>query len=143
MTFLYKNNFDQLHKLYFIFQKFSSLNFFPYFSFFLFSFPSFSFLLSFLLPSSPSFFRHSSKPHTESTHGAASCSERPPPWRPSCSPPSPQATTSAVLPLPKSGHGRLPWRVSHKFIFLRGMTKMNAYDLPLAILTLNFIRNEL
>jgi hypothetical protein len=43
----------------------------------------------------------------------------------------------------KSGHVRLPWRASHKLIFLRGMTKMDAHDLPLVILTLNFIRNKL
>jgi hypothetical protein len=36
-----------------------------------------------------------------------------------------------------------PWRASHKLIFLHGMTKTDAYDLPLAILTLNFIRHEL
>jgi hypothetical protein len=43
----------------------------------------------------------------------------------------------------KSGHGRLPWGASDKLVFLRGMTKTDAYDLTLAILTLNFIRNEL
>jgi hypothetical protein len=34
-------------------------------------------------------------------------------------------------------------RASHKLIFLHGMVKMDAYDLPLAIPTLNFIRNKL
>jgi hypothetical protein len=42
-----------------------------------------------------------------------------------------------------SGHGRLPWRASHKLVFLRGMTKTDVNDLPLAIPTLNFMRNEL
>jgi hypothetical protein len=43
----------------------------------------------------------------------------------------------------KSGHGRLPCRASHMLIFLRGMTKTDAHDLPLAIPALNFIQNEL
>jgi hypothetical protein len=30
-----------------------------------------------------------------------------------------------------------PWRASHKLVFLRGMIKTDAYDLPLAISTLN------
>jgi hypothetical protein len=37
----------------------------------------------------------------------------------------------------------LLWRASHKLIFHRGMIKMDAYDLPLVIPTLNFIRNEI
>jgi hypothetical protein len=41
-----------------------------------------------------------------------------------------------------------PWLPSHgelypKLIFLRGTTKTDAHDLPLAILALNFIQNEL
>jgi hypothetical protein len=51
---------------------------------------------------------------------------------------------------PMAGHGArtlamaaLPWRASHKLIFLRGMTKTDAYDLPLVIHTLNFMRNKL
>jgi hypothetical protein len=33
----------------------------------------------------------------------------------------------------------LPRRASHNLVFLRGMTKMDAHDLPLAIPILNFI----
>jgi hypothetical protein len=43
----------------------------------------------------------------------------------------------------KSGHGRLSWGASHKLVFLHEMIKTDAYDLPLAIFILNFIRNEL
>jgi hypothetical protein len=52
--------------------------------------------------------------------------------------------------LPMSGHGALTsamtalsWRVLIKAIFLRGITKTDAHELPLAILSLNFIRNQL
>jgi hypothetical protein len=41
-----------------------------------------------------------------------------------------------------SGHA-LPWGVSHKLVFLCRVIKTDAYDLPLAITTLNFIRNDL
>jgi hypothetical protein len=44
---------------------------------------------------------------------------------------------------PTPAMAALPWRASHKLGFLSGMTKTDAYDLPLAILTLNFIQNEL
>jgi hypothetical protein len=40
---------------------------------------------------------------------------------------------------PTPAMAALPWRASHKLIFLRGMTKTDAYNLPLAIPTLNFI----
>jgi hypothetical protein len=43
----------------------------------------------------------------------------------------------------KSGHGRLLWRALIKTVFLRGMTKTDAHDLPLAIPVLNFIQNEI
>jgi hypothetical protein len=33
-----------------------------------------------------------------------------------------------------------PWRASHKLVFLRGINKTDAYDLPLAIPILNFTR---
>jgi hypothetical protein len=36
-----------------------------------------------------------------------------------------------------------PWRALTKAVFLCGMTKMDAHDLPLAIHIHNFIRNEL
>jgi hypothetical protein len=51
---------------------------------------------------------------------------------------------------PWSAHGAptpamaaLPWRALYKLIFLRLMITTDAYDLPLAIPTFNFIRNEL
>jgi hypothetical protein len=75
------------------------------------------------------------------------------PWRPTLVPPVslfsfPLPPLSGELPMAghgssNSNHGRLPWRASHNLVFLRGMTKMDAYDLPLAISALNFIRNEL
>jgi hypothetical protein len=40
-------------------------------------------------------------------------------------------------------HGRLPWRALTKVVFLHGMTKTDAHNLPLVIPALNFIQNEL
>jgi hypothetical protein len=58
-------------------------------------------------------------------------------------PPLSQSTPMAGHGAPTPAMTALPWRASHKLIFLRVMTKTNAHDLPLAIPTLNFIRNEL
>jgi hypothetical protein len=70
----------------------------------------------------------------------------PPRSHPCCSPP-PSSSFISPTSLPcrssNSGHGRLTWGDSHKLVFLRRMIKTNAYDLPLAIPILNFIRNEL
>jgi hypothetical protein len=72
---------------------------------------------------------------------------------------APCATPPLPLPLPPplplrqaphgASHGALTpamaaltWRASTKLIFLRGITKMDAHDLHLAILALNLIRNE-
>jgi hypothetical protein len=51
---------------------------------------------------------------------------------------------------PMAGHGAptptmavLPRRALTKVVFLRGTTKTDAHDLPLAIPALNFIRNKL
>jgi hypothetical protein len=136
--------------------------------FILFSFPSFSFLFfsSLLLPLPVSCFLTNSKRQlTRSTNRAAehSAQRQLPPWpeaqphvaplqhplgRPPLPlllpPPSslPQACNATIngapTPAMAASHG-----VSHKLIFLCGMTKMDAYDLPLAIPTLNCIRNEL
>jgi hypothetical protein len=43
----------------------------------------------------------------------------------------------------KSGNGRSPWKASTKLGFLHGTIKTDAHYLPLAIPTINFIRNEL
>jgi hypothetical protein len=144
--------FDQLQKLSFIFfQKFPSLEknflFLFLFLFFLFFFPFPSSLMFFSLP--PSFLLTNSKTQaTQSTNrGRAplqpSLLVRPPAPPPSPSFPSPVSSHGCLPWSFNYGHGRLPWRASHKLIFLHGMIKMDAHDLPLAIHTLNFIRNEL
>jgi hypothetical protein len=133
--FYTKTIFDQLHKLSFIFQKFSSLKIFPYFFFF--SFFSFvSFLLSFFFL--PLFFSLTqAQPMHVQNRGELATAMAPPA-------PPPLLPLSGELPWSfKSGHVRLPWRASHKLIFLREMAKTDAYELPLAIPTLNFIQNEL
>jgi hypothetical protein len=158
---LYKNNFYQLHKLSFIFlpENFQVLENFPYFFFFFFSFSSFSSSSLFppLLLPHDQFFSHIQNivmNEQRSSHRAPP--QQPSLWHPSCTlaaPPSP-SSPSPSFPSPvsspmgshgssNSGHGRLPWRASHKLIFLHGMTKMDAHDLPLAIPALNFIRNKL
>jgi hypothetical protein len=149
---------NQFHKLsFFSPQKFSALDFFSYFLF------SFSFFLSFLiflfslfsslLPYTGSI---STKQRTTSnlTESPPPCS--PSPWCPSLPSSSLQPRLQLLSPpLPplfplwrashgqpwssKSGHGRLPWRSLTKLIFLCGMAKTDAYNLPLAIPTLNFI----
>jgi hypothetical protein len=58
------------------------------------------------------------------------------------------------LPLQRAPHGvsheaptpvmaALLWRASHKLIFLCGMTKIDAYNLPLVISSLDFVGSEL
>jgi hypothetical protein len=125
---------------------------FPFlFFFFSLSFLLFSFL-SLLFPSRTEqrSLTHRSLQATNSTEDSRTGALQPSP----CSPPSmgapPAAPRRPRLPLlpssfpspvtsSNSGHGRLPWRALHKLIFLHGMIKMDAYDLPLAIPTLNFI----
>jgi hypothetical protein len=43
----------------------------------------------------------------------------------------------------KSGNGRPPWNASTNLGFLHGTTKIDVHDLPLSIIGLNFIRNQL
>jgi hypothetical protein len=44
---------------------------------------------------------------------------------------------------PTPAMAALPWTALNKAVFLHGTTRMDAHNLPLAIPTLNFIRNEL
>jgi hypothetical protein len=127
---------------------------FSHFSPFLFFRPFFfSFLSSFLLP--PSSFLPS---RTTSSHEQGDNTEQPGPSPPPTAPLAPPSRThlspSPSLPSPASspmiGHGAptsamaaLPWRALTKVVFLRGATKTDAHDLPLAITALNFNQNEL
>jgi hypothetical protein len=137
--------------------------FFLFFSFFfIFSLSSFSPSPSSPYSLSPSRTARQQRAPTNSNRGSAPMPPLQPP--PSMAPPlaAPPLLGHAPLPLLsfpfsfpspmsshelpwsfKSGHSRLPWEASHKLVFLCGMTKTDVYDLPLAILILNFIRNEL
>jgi hypothetical protein len=125
--------FDQLHKLSFIFWKFSILNFFPFFSFlFLLLSPS-----SFLLPVFLSRTERMSGSSTDSGAATELLHSSPSPWRPQVMPPSPLPFSLSPLfgELPhdwpwssNSGHGCLPWRALTKDIFPRGTTKNDAHD---------------
>jgi hypothetical protein len=117
----------------FFFSSFSSLLFFPSFSF--------SVLLLHRNELAPS--RRDRAPAS-------------PPWRPTflLRPHGQQRALKCSTPLPfpcslASSHGRpwslssamaaLPWRASIKLIFLHATAKMDAHNLPLALLGLNFI----
>jgi hypothetical protein len=128
--FCTKINFNQLHKLSFIFQKFSSSEIFPYF-FSLFSFFSSLFLLFFSSPSSCSLLpsrRHAQNSHhTASNAGAASPLLQPlPPWRPPwLPPPKPPPSPSSPSPSPfprsfNSGRGRLRGELHTNSFFFVG-----------------------
>jgi hypothetical protein len=87
--------------------------------------------------------------HAAAPHGTAP-SLPPPCSHASCLSPLPFPLSSLSGELPhagnqalKSNNGRPPWKASTKLGFLRGTTKMDVHYLPLAILVLNFIRNEL
>jgi hypothetical protein len=126
----------------------------------------FSFFLSFLLFPSllfPSYSHRSYRSPMEKvpTNNTSSMTEPPSPSRspmrlppPHCQQPTPPACLLPLLSLsdelPMAGHGvptpamaALPRRAPTKTIFLHGMTKMDAHDLPLAISSLNFIQNQL
>jgi hypothetical protein len=79
--------------------------------------------------------------HTSPSHGALAAPQAVPPSPPPL--PLRRAPHGASHEAPTPAMATLPWRASHKLIFLCGMTKTDAYELPLAIPTLNFIRNEL
>jgi hypothetical protein len=72
-------------------------------------------------------------------HAAPSCTPSPPP--PSPSSPSPLSSPWPSHGAPTPDRAALPWRAT-QLIFLHGITKTDAYDIPLVIPTLNFIRTN-
>jgi hypothetical protein len=161
IPFLYKNIFfNSINCLLFFSPKIFKLGKFSYFFTFLFlPFLFFSFFSSpscyFLLHTRTEHSKQTAQQHGRSSHGPSPAPLLQPSLSPSRTPSSPPAPLlSPLSPLSRACHttingtstpamASLPWRVSHKLIFLRGMTKMDAHDLPLAITTLIFIRNEL
>jgi hypothetical protein len=125
-------------------------NFFIFFLFFSFLFLPFLFFC--LSPSSFLLLTYSSqggstdraiaRPHSCSPPWQAPCCPQAMP--PSPPPPSPLSPLQRALPwpvmeAPTPAMVALPWRASHKLVFLCGMIKTDAYDPPVAIPTLNFI----
>jgi hypothetical protein len=137
-----------------IFQIWKNFHIFSFFSFF--SFPSFSsfFSLSSFLPHAavcmngteagskwPAALPNVATPHGAPTSNIASRVPCPSPLLPLhyLSGELPMAGNQAL----KSRNGRPTWKASTMLGFLHGTTKTDAHNIPLAILGLNFIRNQL